>query len=460
MVAQCVIARQVAVAAGVFAPGHLGELTRVVDFALVDAVAQETGTVQRRVRLLPTRVVVFFVLALGLFEGCGYRRVWSRLVAGLGGLAVGQPSASALMQARRRVGVRPLRALFEVLAGPVGRPGMAGVFWRGLRVLAVDGTTVYVPDAPGVAGWARRSTGRMGGYPLLRLSVLLECGTRSLVAATFSALADSELAHAARLVAGVGAGMLVLLDAGYDSRPLLAQIDARRGWYLCRSGARRTPLVLRELGDGSYLSVFGNSRDRVRVIEALVTVTCADGVVRAQAWRLITNLLDERRYPAGELVALYHRRWQVETGYAHLKCTILDGRVLRSHRPEDIAQEMYGLLTAYQAIVRVAMDALDELPTPPPPDRVSFTVAIDTARLRLITATGVLPTGNDHRTTIGAAVLAALLPKPRQRLQARMRKLPLPQYRNPTGQPLKTQHYTLQLDVKIFEEGLTARTQR
>lgn len=69
--------RRTAVAKGVFAPGHLGKLTQVLDFGLFDAVAEETGTVQRRTRLLPTRVVVYFVLALVLFEHCGYRRVWA-----------------------------------------------------------------------------------------------------------------------------------------------------------------------------------------------------------------------------------------------------------------------------------------------------------------------------------------------------------------------------------------------
>ena len=80
---QCVITRQIAVANGVYAPGHLGELTQILDFDLVDAVAEETGTVQRRVRLLPTRVVIYFVLALALFERRGYRRVWAKMVAGL-----------------------------------------------------------------------------------------------------------------------------------------------------------------------------------------------------------------------------------------------------------------------------------------------------------------------------------------------------------------------------------------
>ena len=109
---ESVITRTIRAAPGVFAPGHLGELTQVIDFALVDAVLEETRARERRVRLLPSRVVVYFVLALALFERCSYRAVWGKLTAGLEGLAVAQPGASSLTRARRRVGAAPLRRLF------------------------------------------------------------------------------------------------------------------------------------------------------------------------------------------------------------------------------------------------------------------------------------------------------------------------------------------------------------
>ncbi|MPY86080.1 MAG: IS4 family transposase, partial [Actinophytocola sp.] len=107
------------VAAGVFAPGHLGELTRQVPFELVDAVLAETRTTEQRLRDLPSRVGMYFVLALALFPGLGYRKVWGKLVAGLGGLRLPCPSDKALRDLRRRLGVAPVKSLFEVLAGPV-----------------------------------------------------------------------------------------------------------------------------------------------------------------------------------------------------------------------------------------------------------------------------------------------------------------------------------------------------
>jgi hypothetical protein len=93
------VTRTIQDAPGVFAPGHLGELTQMIPFELVDAVLAETGTVERRLRDLPSRVGVYFVLALGLFEHVGAALVWGKLVAGLAGLtgvAVPSPSEKAL----------------------------------------------------------------------------------------------------------------------------------------------------------------------------------------------------------------------------------------------------------------------------------------------------------------------------------------------------------------------------
>ena len=142
---QSVISRAVSVAGGRFAPGHLGELTQQVPFEMVDAVLEETCRTQRRVRALPSRVVVYLLLAGCLFAELGYTQVWHRVAAGLGGLPVAVPTASAMTQARRRLGPAPLRELFFLLRGPA--PG--GARWRGLLVCAIDGTIMTVADSKG-----------------------------------------------------------------------------------------------------------------------------------------------------------------------------------------------------------------------------------------------------------------------------------------------------------------------
>jgi hypothetical protein len=181
--AQSVIFRRVAVAAGVFAPGHLGELTRIVSFDLVDAALESVRGSQTRLRVLPSRVVVYLLLAGALFNGIGYEQVWSRLVAGLTGVPVAFPGSSALAQARRRVGPAPLRALFELVAGPVA----GAARWRGLLVCALDGTTMFVPDSPANVGvYGRHGGGHaLAGYPMIRLLAVVACGTRTVIDTVF-----------------------------------------------------------------------------------------------------------------------------------------------------------------------------------------------------------------------------------------------------------------------------------
>ncbi|MEV6025044.1 transposase domain-containing protein, partial [Streptomyces sp. NPDC052036] len=118
MDAKSVISHEVVVAAGPFAPGHLGELTQLVPFEMVDEVLAESGRTQQRIRNLPSRVVVYLLLAGSLFPGIGWKQVWQRLTAGLEGPATAAPTAGAPAQARRRVGIRPLRDLFDLLRGP------------------------------------------------------------------------------------------------------------------------------------------------------------------------------------------------------------------------------------------------------------------------------------------------------------------------------------------------------
>ena len=128
-------------AAGVFAPGHLGELTRIVPFGLADALLEETGARERRLRVLPSRAGVYFLLAMCLFPGTGYLGVWAKLTAALDGPGLTVPSAKALRDLRRRLGAVPLRALFEAPAGR--RPG------RGRRACASAGTAPWHSMAAG-----------------------------------------------------------------------------------------------------------------------------------------------------------------------------------------------------------------------------------------------------------------------------------------------------------------------
>ena len=458
-------AGRVSVASGVFAAGHLGELTQIIDTALVDAVAAETGTVQKRLRLLPTRVVIFFVLGLALFEDCGYRLVWDKLTAWLAGSwgAVVRPSASALCRARRRVGPTPLRAVFEAIAGPLAWPSTSQAFWCGMRTVAFDGTLLRVPDTAAVKTRYRKRGGAKVSwpYPLLRLTVLVECGTRALVAAAFGPDTLGETGYARRLLGALGPGMLLLADSHYDDGRFLAAINTTGAAWLVRSGASRRPLIETVLSDGSYLTCLptGKGLMTVRVIEARLTIGYADGTVQHRQWRLVTSLLDPHRYPAQALMALYHERWEIETSLYAIKDTLLHhSRVLRSRTPDDLDQEVWAILAVYQAIKRLGHDAASTRPDLDP-DRISFTVALHTARNQVILAAAIdCPTGDPRLGPVGTAVLANLLAPRRQRTKARTKKISTSKYKGTgTAFPDRSLNYTLDTEITIFEDGLTAR---
>ncbi|MFB7557712.1 IS4 family transposase [Streptomyces brevispora] len=415
------ITRTVTVAAGRFAPGHLGELTPVMPFELVDAVLSETGTVQRRLRDLPSRVGVYFLVAMCLFPEVGYRLVWDNLTAGLSGMPVVCPSTKALRDLRRRVGSAPVRALFEVLAGPLAQPTTPGVRFGPYRTVSFDGcSSIKVPDSERNRGWLGRCA--HGGYPQVELMTLVETGTRAVIGAVFGPTREGETSYATRLLHHLGPEMLVLWDRGFDGNDFLAAVHSTGAQVLGRINQRRRPPVLKVLTDSSYLSVIGGVP--VRIIEARVSVLCTDGSAFEGSYRLATTLMDARRYPADRLVHLYHERWEHESAYYALRHTILHARILRSHDPVGVEQEMWALLTLYQLLRRTMVEAAESRPGTDP-DRCGFTIALQTARDLLVCAEGVFEQGIGE---IGWRVLSTLSPARRSRVSTRKVKSPISRY--------------------------------
>jgi hypothetical protein len=414
----------------------LGELTQFVPFELVDSVLEETGKVQQRLRDLPSRVGVYFVLALALFSDVGYAKVWSKLVAGLKGLEgldVVAPSEKALRDLRRRVGVPPLKALFEVLAGFLAQPRTPGTRYRRWRTVAFDGcSSIKAPDGDRTRPWLGKIKHRLGwaGYPMVQLMTLVETSTRGMLGAVFGPTTDGEITYARRLLHLLNASMLVLADRGFDANDFIAALAATGAKFLIRAKSSRRLPVLARLSDGSYLSRIASLN--VRVIEANITLTSEDGSVITGWYRLITTLTDHRLDPAPTLIRLYHERWEIESAYYALRHTLMGGQVLRSCDPVGIEQELWALLALYQ-VLRIAMVAATDSIPGSHADRASFTTALQTARDQVIAAAGILPSQDPHARidlvgVIGAAVLADLLPERRPRFSARKVKSPISRY--------------------------------
>jgi Insertion element 4 transposase N-terminal/Transposase DDE domain len=377
----------------------VGLLARAFPRARVEAVIEASGAREQRVRMLPSWLVVYYVLALALFMDMGGGRVMRKLAGTLAwaarGVIVVIPSEEALSRARARLGPVPLRLLFEQVAGPLATAATPGGFWRGRRVLSVDGTTLDVQDTP--ANWTRfggpgtaSESGRAlaGGFPKMRVVALAECGTRALIAAKLGSYATSEKALTIDLLPMLGKGMLVLADRNFPGHDLWAQATATGADLLWRAGSAFPLPVQTVLPDGTYLSVLAvpkSNKDKRRAGAGPITVRVveyhlleADGSP-TEVFALLTTLLDPETAPAAELAELYHARWQIENAFSALKSQLKgDGVVLRSKTPDGAEQELWALLCAYHAI-RELICAAAEL-TDRDPLRLSFIAALDAVR--------------------------------------------------------------------------------
>ncbi|WP_329059214.1 IS4 family transposase [Streptomyces sp. NBC_01453] len=417
--------RTITVARGVFAPGHLGELTQYLPFELVDDVLARSRAVQGRLRLLPSRVGVYFVLALAVFPAVGYLGVWGKLVAGLGPLAPVRPCEKALRDLRRRIGAAPLKMLFEAVSGPAAQPRTPGVCYRKWRTVAFDGcSSLRAPDQPRVRAWLGKMLNAgygPQGYPHLRLMALCETGTRGLLGAAFGPTSKGETHYTRRLLPLLNATMLLLADRAFAGNDFLVEAADTGTQLLIRLNSRRRPTVWTALPDGSFLT---RIQDRTfRIINVDITATCDDGTRISDHYMLITTLLDHRTDPAEQLARLYHERWEVESAFLALRHTLLTGRVLRSTDRCGLEQELWAWLTVHQILRRAMCDAAETRPGIDP-DRLSFTIALQTAADQIVNASNI--TGSDRG--IAKAVLADPLPARRPRISARKVKCPMSRY--------------------------------
>jgi hypothetical protein len=304
---------------------------------------------------------------------------------------------AAITAARQRVGVEPLKQLYAEQVKPIGPAGMAGVWYREHRVMAIDGSTLDVPDEKangerfGYPGASRGET----AFPQMRFVALAECGTHVLLNAVPGGYRDSELKLAQSVIPHVDPTMLVMADRNFFGYTFWKSCLATGGKFLFRVKANLRLPREQELSDGSYLStIYPNDKDRrkhqngivVRVVEYAL-----DGVDHAEPiYRLVTNWLAPEAAPAAELAALYHRRWKIETSFDEAKVHLLDGRTtLRSKTPDLVLQEFYALMITHAAIRRMMVEAAGS--TGQAAQDLSYIHAVRVLKRRLPAAVAIPP---------------------------------------------------------------------
>jgi len=381
----------------------LGVVAKTFPAATVKSVLEATGKSSRRQRELPAHIVVYYVIALALYLQSSYREVLRCLLEGIKWL---NPAArikvtgkSGISQARRRLGAEPLRRLHDQTVRPIAVEATRGAWYRGWRLVSLDGSTLEVADESAndqAFGRPGASRGK-SAYPQIRFVSLVENGTHVLFGTQMGGYGTGELDLAKRVLPGLRPDMLCLADRGMFSYELWNQARATGAALLWRI---KKNLVLpgeKGLPDGSYLSrIYPSQTDRRRGLNGVV-VRVIDyrlaGVAGAEPlYRLVTTLLDAGKAPAPELAALYHERWEIETALDELKTHLRGARiVLRSKTPDLVRQEFYGLLLAHFAIRGLMHEAA--LMANEDPDRLSFVHAVRVVRRRIPSFHAIPPRG-------------------------------------------------------------------
>jgi hypothetical protein len=382
----------------------IGVLTRLVPRDLVDEVLAGAGRREKRSRLLPAHVVVYFVMALAIFRD-GYEEVMRRLTGGLAFMRAWRkdwavPTTGAISQARQRLGEAPVKVLFERVAAPLAAPGAPGAWLGSRRLMAIDGVKLDVPDTPAnIAGFGRPGGVTRRPFPQIQVLGLGECGTHAVVAAQIGMLSAGERELAAGLLDSVEPGMLVIADRGFYSFEFWRDCLLTGADLLFRVASGLRLPVGAVLADGSYLSEVATHKVRssgfrvpfaaaadprnathipVRVIEYTVSSAAAAGG-KPEAFRLITTILDPDDVTAIELAAAYQQRWEYEISLREIETQMLEpGGGLRSRSPQLVRQELWGLLLAHYAIRSLMAEAAAAAGLDP--DRLSFMRSISLVR--------------------------------------------------------------------------------
>lgn len=395
----------------------LGVLSARFDRDLLEEVVNRSGRREKRSRRLPAQVMIRYVIAMGLFFTESYDEVMRRLVGNLRKLGSWVddwqvPTASAITQARQRLGVEPVKALFERACVPLASTGTKGAWLARRRLMAIDATSFDVADtAANAERFGRMGSGpKASAYPKLHVAALAECGSHAIVGAVLSGCRTGERTLVADLAASVGPDMLVLADAGLYSYELFNRFAATGADLAWRIGASVSVGHLRWLSDGSYLALIyaaGLSAVRrarlaeqakagrdiptdlarvVRVVEYTVPDRNPDGELIV----VITTVTDPHELPALDLAQAYHQRWEEESALDEIKTDLRGrGEVLRSKTPDLVEQQLWGLLLAHYAIRALLLDAAD--PAGYDPDRMSFIKGVRVVRRQVTDQVAITP---------------------------------------------------------------------
>lgn len=367
-------------------PSAFPTLMKDLDARWVEESLLTTGTASMRHRRLSAERAVWMVLGMAVLRDWSIVTVVNQLELAMPTRTGGRTVApSTVVKARARLGSDPLEVLFTRSGDEWAHASAGRHRWRELALYAVDGTTMRVPDSDenrAHFGSHDAGAGRgISGYPLMRAVVLMAVRSHLLAAAAFGPYAVDERTYAGALWSSVPDQSLVLVDRNFLQANVLVPLmtGGRDRHWMTRTKSTTKYRLIRNLGPGDDLVELEVSQEARRKDPSLPTHFDARAIrYERKGYRpqcLLTSMVDADRFPAAELRALYHERWEIELGFGEIKTDMLERlETIRSKSPGAVAQEMWGLLLVYN-LVRLEMERIaDELDVAP--TRISFVAAL------------------------------------------------------------------------------------
>jgi hypothetical protein len=311
--------------------------------------------------------------------------LWAGLVSRFADLSGKSPSRGNVSQARARLPVKLWRSLFEWICRKGQELSQGFDTWREHRIILLDGTCVSMPGVPELFRKFGTPTGFHGKcrYPLARLVTLCIANTMIVLDYALGRYDQDENKLAQQMLKNLKKGDLLLADRHFAAAHFYSYYMSLGLEFLTRahqclkiSRIKR----IKSYGESDFigwLKINKNYRKKDPELPAKIMVRFIKATIRIRgkykvAW-LVTSLLDNKLYPASEIVQLYGKRWTIETLFKAVKIN-LSADVLRSLSPEGIGKEVAARLIAVNIVRIIMLESAIENQVDP--IRISFVYAV------------------------------------------------------------------------------------
>jgi hypothetical protein len=441
-------------------PASFARFGQVLDAQWIDDALGETGRASIRRRKMPAQLVVWLVIGMALFRDRSIQEVVAHLGLVLPSQknqrsAAGKTVApSAVSQGRYRVGAAPIEVIFRSTADRWAAEAAHTHRWRGLALYGLDGTSLRIPDTEenrDAFGLPPSSRGQ-SGYPQVRLVALMALRSHLIAGAAFgpyNGKKNGECSLALALWPQLPEQSLSIIDRGFLDYGLFfglshdddGTVHGRKHW-LVRAKKNLRWKTIRVLGPGDELVELSISSHARKKDPALPKTMVARAIrYQVEGYRpetLLTSMLDPEQYPATEIAALYHERWELELGYDEVKTHMLERQEsLRSKKPEGVRQEIWGVLLAYNLVRKEMLDVAKAAGVPAV--RVSFRHSLQFIRVFCMVEAWTCAPGNLPRCLASHMdAISNLLILPERRPERRYKrhvKIKMSSYPRNPGRP-------------------------